>query len=210
MSNEHFCAKCNKKVTKTKAELKKSKTGRHFCSKSCSASFNNTIRKRKPKKQRSCLNCGRLTSNAKYCSVACSNYRPKRKCKHCAKEITSKKYCSNTCQREHEWAQYREEIEEAGSVNPRGSKTISKNKVAKKYLMETRGYCCEICGTREWMGKPVGLILDHIDGNSENDSLSNVRLVCGNCDMQLPTYKSKNKGNGRHSRRKRYKDGKSY
>jgi len=40
--------------------------------------------------------------------------------------------------------------------------------------------------------------------------LKNLRLVCGNCDMLLPTYKSKNKGNGRHNRRKRYAEGKSY
>jgi len=54
------------------------------------------------------------------------------------------------------------------------------------------------------------LVLDHVDGNSENNKLENFRLVCGNCDMQLPTYKNKNKGNGRHYRMKRYKEGKSY
>jgi hypothetical protein len=52
--------------------------------------------------------------------------------------------------------------------------------------------------------------MDHIDGNSENNHLSNLRLVCGNCDMLLPTYKSKNKGNGRAYRRERYANGKSY
>ena len=50
----------------------------------------------------------------------------------------------------------------------------------------------------------------HIDGNSDNNALVNLRLVCGNCDMQLPTYKSKNRGNGRHNRRKRYSEGKSF
>lgn len=54
------------------------------------------------------------------------------------------------------------------------------------------------------------LILDHVDGDSDNWYLTNLRLVCGNCDMQLPTYKSKNWGNGRASRRKRYADAKSY
>ena len=52
--------------------------------------------------------------------------------------------------------------------------------------------------------------MDHIDGNSDNNILSNLRLVCGNCDMQLPTYKSKNKGNGRYYRRLRYKNKKSF
>jgi len=53
-------------------------------------------------------------------------------------------------------------------------------------------------------------VMDHIDGNADNNSLDNFRLVCGNCDMQLPTYKNKNKGNGRAWRRKRYAEGKSY
>ena len=45
--------------------------------------------------------------------------------------------------------------------------------------------------------------MDHIDGNSENNRLDNLRLICSNCDMQLPTYKAKNKGKGRKDR---YKD----
>ena len=52
--------------------------------------------------------------------------------------------------------------------------------------------------------------MDHIDGNSDNWMDNNLRLVCGNCDMQLPTYKSKNLGNGRYKRRQRYLEGKSY
>lgn len=31
--------------------------------------------------------------------------------------------------------------------------------------------------------------------------LDNLRLVCGNCDMQLPTYKSKNKNSDRRKGR---------
>ena len=49
-----------------------------------------------------------------------------------------------------------------------------------------------------------------MNGDSENCALDNLRLVCGNCDMQLPTYKSKNRGKGRAWRRRRYAEGKSY
>jgi hypothetical protein len=34
--------------------------------------------------------------------------------------------------------------------------------------------------------------------------------VCPNCDSQHPTFKSRNRGNGRAWRRQRYADGKSY
>lgn len=68
---------------------------------------------------------------------------------------------------------------------------------AKAYLIEIRGHKCSICETSQWMGKPVPLVCDHISGDSTDNRIENFRLVCYNCDGQLPTFKSKNKGNGR-------------
>ena len=43
------CTNCNIDFNKAPSEIKKSKTGNHFCSRSCSISFNNAIKpKRKP------------------------------------------------------------------------------------------------------------------------------------------------------------------
>jgi hypothetical protein len=69
---------------------------------------------------------------------------------------------------------------------------------------------CSICNKDTWMDKPMPLVLDHIDGNPMDHRRENLRMVCGNCDMQLPTYKAKNTGNGRAYRRERYAQGKSY
>jgi hypothetical protein len=60
------------------------------------------------------------------------------------------------------------------------------------------------------MGKPMPLEVDHINGDWKCNQEANLRMVCGNCGMQLPTYKGKNKGMGRFSRRERYAQGKSY
>jgi hypothetical protein len=44
--------------------------------------------------------------------------------------------------------------------------SIYNSKIAKKYLKETNGVKCEICGSVEWMQKEIPLVLDHINGNS--------------------------------------------
>lgn len=80
----------------------------------------------------------------------------------------------------------------------------------KRYLLHINGNICSECGITSWNGKDIVMELEHINGNSSDNSLENVCLLCPNCHSQTPTYKSRNKGNGRAERRKRYKEGKSY
>ena len=126
----------------------------------------------------------------------------KKECINCKKITKNEKYCSNKCHKEFEWNIYKKKIEQ--------KKEINSIRVAKKYLIETIGNKCSICGLEEWMGKSIVMITDHINGNPEDNSLKNLRLICPNCDSQTDTYKGKNKGNGRHTRRMRYLQGKSF
>ncbi len=72
----------------------------------------------------------------------------------------------------------------------------------REYLYSTQNHKCAICGMgREWNGQPLNFILDHIDGDSSDTTPGNVRLLCPNCDFQLPTSKGKNQGRGRAVRR---------
>lgn len=73
----------------------------------------------------------------------------------------------------------------------------------KKYFLEDQDHKCSMCGINdEWNGKILNFILDHIDGNADNNNRDNLRLVCPNCDSQLETYKSKNKNSARSKYRK--------
>lgn len=53
-------------------------------------------------------------------------------------------------------------------------------------------YKCECCGLKEWLGEPIPLQLDHIDGNHTNNKLENLQILCPNCHAKTPTYCGKN------------------
>lgn len=71
------------------------------------------------------------------------------------------------------------------------SSNILKQKLIRDGLKEAK---CEICGLIEWLGKPIPLELDHIDGNHYNNDLNNVRIICPNCHALQPTNSGKNIG----------------
>jgi Zn finger protein HypA/HybF involved in hydrogenase expression len=48
---------------------------------------------------------------------------------------------------------------------------------------------CELCGQGEtWRGRPMALILDHVNGDSRDNRLENLRIVCPNCNATLDTH----------------------
>jgi 5-methylcytosine-specific restriction endonuclease McrA len=66
-------------------------------------------------------------------------------------------------------------------------------------------YRCSVCGLDDnWNKQPLTLEFDHIDGDHKNNVPANIRVLCPNCHSQTPTYKAKNKGNGREIRRELY------
>jgi len=86
------------------------------------------------------------------------------------------------------------------------------SKATKPFLLARDGNLCQLCKLESWQEKPIPLVIDHIDGDSMNNLLTNLRLICCNCDALLPTYKGRNKGKGmgRAYRRQRYAEGKSW
>ena len=67
----------------------------------------------------------------------------------------------------------------------------------KKYIKNRDNNKCVGCNLNEWQGKPIGLEVDHIDGNYKNNNIDNLRTLCPNCHSQTDTYGSRNVGKGR-------------
>lgn len=156
----------------------------------------------------------------KYCSHNCAGAAgnkarlPKeprqstQKCLNCDSFVNIKtratKYCSLKCQKDLE---FRIRIEESeNGIKPASHQTY------RNYLIRTFGAKCVKCDWKKVnpITNKVPIELNHIDGNSNNTKLSNLELLCPNCHSLTPTYKALNVGNGRHSRIKRYHEGKSF
>jgi 5-methylcytosine-specific restriction endonuclease McrA len=130
-----------------------------------------------------------------------------RGCGATAEGRRQRRFCSNRCQRAVERRERVAVWLMTGVAYP-GS---GRSHYVRLYLMAEQGGSCALCGIpSEWNNAPLALVLDHVDGDSENNARENLRLVCPNCDSQLATYKSRNRGRGRHWRRTRYAEGQSY
>ena len=75
--------------------------------------------------------------------------------------------------------------------NSKFSKAYVRNLIKKKKLIE---YKCQHCNNSGlWLNQKLTLQLDHINGNSTDQRLENLRFLCPNCHSQTDTFCAKNK-----------------
>ena len=124
-------------------------------------------------------------------------------CLNCNKESIwghqkTNKYCSIPCQHEYQYKVYIAEWKQGVQDGKCGK--LQTSRYVHRYVLEKQNYQCAICGISTWNDLKITLELDHVDGDSTNNSENNLRCLCPNCHSQTDTYKAKNKGKGRQQR----------
>jgi 5-methylcytosine-specific restriction endonuclease McrA len=70
-----------------------------------------------------------------------------------------------------------------------GSRHNVKARLLRAGLLENH---CQICGLEAWLGRPLSIHIDHINGIRNDHRLENLRMLCPNCHSQTDTYSGKN------------------
>jgi predicted RNA-binding Zn-ribbon protein involved in translation (DUF1610 family) len=72
----------------------------------------------------------------------------------------------------------------------------AKPHMLKRALVEIgRPYECESCGNDgTWLGMPLTLEVDHIDGDFLNNLPENLQFLCPNCHRLTPNFAGRSKG----------------
>ena len=129
-------------------------------------------------------------------------------CLYCIKPLDNVRsiYCSNKCQNDLQYESYVKDWKLGLKDGGRGKVTRNFSGHIIRYLRETHGDRCKICGwnTRHPTTGRIPLEIDHIDGNSENNRPENLQLLCPNCHSLTSNYRNLNSGKGREWRRLKY------
>lgn len=116
------------------------------------------------------------------------------------------KFCSNICQNKFQYKNY---IQRWKTGIENGSKGINAKGISnhlRRYLLEKYNYSCSLCNWNKVnpFTLKVPLEVDHIDGNADNNTEDNLRILCPNCHSLTANFRNLNRGKGREWRRRKY------
>lgn len=136
----------------------------------------------------------------KYCSLKCSAQAQKKSRSRCLSgcgnlgKLYRTRYCSISCAHGQPIQMPSRDLLPGGWRARLRFATI-----LARILRDYYGERCLRCGWSERHAKTgkVPIEVDHIDGNWENNRLTNLTLLCPNCHALTPTFRALNRGRGR-------------
>lgn len=131
-----------------------------------------------------------------------------KQCLFCNKLLISyqQKYCSNLCQANHRYTKFIKLWLSGVANGTIGIKARNTSRYIKRYLIETCGEKCSLCGwsKKNVITNRVPIEIDHINGDSEDSTRDNLRLICPNCHSLSSNFRNLNIGHGRTWRKNKY------
>lgn len=166
-----FC--CNKQFNKSPSEIKRSKTGRHFCSKSCSAKVTNVGQRKNPPVDRTCKGCG-VTYHTT------GQHRSINFCKDCTYTKGETWYKDKTLR----------EYQEKDSVKNlhRSSVNAHVRNFARSWNKNLKEQPCQCCGYDKHIEFCHIKAISSFDSDAllgEINSPDNIAILCRNCHWEF-------------------------
>lgn len=179
----------------------------------CRARLKEKARLKYEQENAKCLQCGKRipyeSRRNRFCSRSCScahgNSRSKQKHEAtfciCGARTYGQEHCSWKCFSDDRYKSFINAWKSGGVAHPKHS--VSPH--IRRYLIEKKGEACWECGWNKIHSVTgrVPLEVEHIDGDSTNNSEDNLKMLCPNCHSLTSTYRNLNRGKSKRSWRRR-------
>lgn len=140
--------------------------------------------------------------NGTFCSRACANSRQFSVAAKLKKSKANKSFWKSVSQEEREMrrvrlAEYNRSQEKRDAVR---STWLQKQgwdglswETKRRLVKEDQNQTCDKCKLDTWLGLPITLEVDHINGIGDDDRRENLVALCPNCHSQTESWRGRNK-----------------
>jgi hypothetical protein len=121
-------------------------------------------------------------------------------CANCGEDFTPRKdreHTSTVCSRSCQLALFVQKGTTTAAATAKAKRHAGDTEkmtwttLRRRVIEEQDGYC-KHCDLNEWMGQPMPLTVNHIDGDRSNNKRDNLEAICPNCHMLTPTFCGRN------------------